>query len=374
MNRSRLAVLLVFAGLSVSPAVAQPTAPIDSDAPLSGPSVKDRDVPGVDGAFGNSPEALRRRIADRIPPRVMRDAMGAIMADDAPEEIRATPEQRERFRAIQSEYEQSLRDYAAEHREDLLEIRDQIPGGGPAADLLRRLGIDDNQRPRGQNQRRQRAAQQQDGMDEDPMREGEAPEQRRERARRLGENAGPELREKLRALMEGMPPFEQTYTKLWEAMTPPQREAVDARLDVYRERIAQQREDAYVRQRVQRDNKSDQNKDEARQPPPPRRRAVDGARLGPDGAASPPPPPPRDAMRPAPASDRRERLMRLFERLSPEQQDQLLERLEQRMREGGLEAPSPRPRSNRPDRGRPTPPPMHDVNVPSPDSMDGEGR
>lgn len=323
-------------------------------APLGGPEVSPREVPGVVGKFGEMSEG-QRRMAERIPPRVMREALKALNEEDAPEEIRATPEQMESFARIQREFEEDLRAYAREHREELEELRDMLPNGGPAAELLRRLdgGRGEARRP-GRNADRRGPG---DEMGE-PMQDGE----RARSAREIPEEA----RQRLRELSEEMPQYEQAYTRIWEQLRPAQREAVEARLEVFRERMAKQREDAYVRQRVGKDGAAPKpGEDRARAP-------RDGAR---DEMRE-------ESMRGAPESDRarpamqrRERLMRLFESMTPEQQEQLLERLEARMREAGVSPGAARGRA-RPDRGQPKPAPdMDRVNVPSPDEMDdAEGK
>ncbi len=143
-------------------------------------------------------------------------------------------------------------------------------------------------------------------------------------------------RQRLREIMAGSPRIEDYMTRVWETLSVAQREAVDAKLNEYRERETKKREEAYVRQRVT-----------ERQPD------------GPPG-------------RPAAANaERRERLMQLFERLSPEQQEVLLERLESAARDGGFAPGRQRGQRAQPSTDKPAPG-MDEVDVPKPAEVEGE--
>jgi hypothetical protein len=397
------------APLSVSAQPDNPPPPRPMDAPLGGPSVHDRDVPGVAGSFGDDTDGQKRKMANRIPPRVMRQALGAIMGEDAPEDIRATPEQREKIQAYGKEFEKQLKAYIEEHRKELEELRTKIPEGamnGPAGEIFRRLdgtGPDADKRPRGQGG--------------SPF--GGDPAQGAGKARKAGEEIPVEVRDRLRELAAGMPPFDQVYTKIWAELRPEQQKAVDARLAEFRDRQAKERQDQYVQKRVGQ-KRGDAGGDV---PPPPRRRAADGARLGPDGPGGPSapggprgrggpggpdgprgpqgvggpgrpggpggsegrggpggpegrggpggPPPFEPGARgrgprggepgnPPSFAERRERFMRILSRMSPEQQEQLLTRLEARMQDQGPGNRGPRDRPQRPARGEPRPAPGAD--------------
>lgn len=373
MNRKSvtrvLAVVLAAGTLGPATAWAQSDAPPPADpmgSPLGGPEVKDRDVPGVAGSFGNDAEGQRRKFADRVPARAMREAIGVVMSENAPEDIRATPEQREKIRACYEEFQKSLRDFVRDHREELEDLRAKMPrggagggaaGGGPAGELFRILDRPGDRRRRGDESRSDRAPQAQPTDSAAPPAEA-----KKDQPRRRGEGVPVEVREQLRALAEQMPKIDDVYTKIWAELTPEQRKAVDGRLDEFRQKQAREREDEYVQRRVKTkgggpaDGKPDG-------PPPPRRRPADGARIGPGGP--PPPPAPNANISP----ERRERLMRIFERMTPEQQDQLLSRLEARLRgggggDGGAGVPPPPPSSLRRRAGRPgpsEPPPVPDA-------------
>lgn len=378
MNRkslSRVFLVVLTAGLAVSPSLAQPDRPppMRDDpmgGPLGGPSVRDRDVPGVAGSFGNDADGQKRKFANRIPPRAMREAMGVVMNEDAPDDIRATPEQREKIRGYYTEFQQQMRDFVQEHRKELEDLRDKMPrggAGGPAGEIFRMLDQPNDRRGPGGPDRDRRRARPDDAKPAgarpaDAM--NDQPEQRAGKARRGGQEVPVEVREQLRALASQMPQFEDVYTKIWAELTPEQQKAVDGRLAEFRDRQAKEREDDYVKKRVN----ARRGEPAGQTPPPPRRRPADGARIQPGGPGAPDGP---GANIPA---DRRARLMRIFERMSPEQQEQLLSRLEARLRdEGGAPQPPARRRPGRPAPGEPRPmpdmdhmptPPMDEMNAP----------
>lgn len=321
---------------------------------LKGPEVKERSVPGVVSTFGQGGEA--RRMAERIPPEVLREALGVLTRDDAPPEIRATDEQKQKFTAITDELRAAVRAYMAEHRDELIELRREANLSGRAAQELDRAigrrggagaaagdGDARRQRPQRPEEKGADAAA--------PMTEETTPEQQEA------------ARQRLRELMAGAPKIEDYLTRVWEGLSPAQREAVEAKLDEYREREAKKREEAYVRQRVG-----------ERQPEGGPRRPAAAAPGGDDMTMQGDKPAgPEAAQRPRPNAanaQRRERLMRLFERLSPEQQEMLLERLENAVREGGGPA---RQRGQRPQPSADKPAPgMDEVDVPKPEDVEKE--
>lgn len=352
MNRNRprnCCFLALAAGLAtVAAAGAQTQAdnqPPEHPAPLGGPEVKQRQVPGVHGAFGAERDGRGRMAAERIPPRVMRGALGAIMDEEAPDEIRATDEQRDRIREIYRGFEDQVSEYLESHRAQLEELRSKIPAGamaGPAGELFRRL---DGER-RGPEQR---------------GRPRPEPEQGAGKARRAAEEIPVEVREQLRELAAGMPSFEQAYTKIWAELRPEQRRAVEERLEEFRERQARMREDMYVERRMN-------ARDDDKRPPLPRGRGPAGGPR-PEAAPDAPGKGPRAPGR-GPASARRERLLELFERLTPQQQEQLLARLEGRRANQGPPPRGPAARPNAPRRGEDRPaPPGDDMPVPPPGEM-----
>ena len=120
--------LLALCGLSLglTPALfAQPPHqnPPSADA-LRGPEVRDRQVPGVEGSFGEAGGERKRFINEnRLPPRVFRDAMETVLAPDAPESLRVTDEQRTRYRGWMDDFQKSVGAYMKEHATELQELR-----------------------------------------------------------------------------------------------------------------------------------------------------------------------------------------------------------------------------------------------------------
>jgi|GEM_PF-4401227 len=118
-NRTRIAplVLIALAGLANldAPASAQ-----DGNRPerrasqeerplLSGPRVREQRVPGTESGFSADSQASGRTSGQPVPAQVFRNAIGKLMAEDAPLEIRLSPEQRERITAHVRAFEQQIR-------------------------------------------------------------------------------------------------------------------------------------------------------------------------------------------------------------------------------------------------------------------------
>jgi hypothetical protein len=294
-RRSSLLALAAGLGLSFSGAFAQDAKPA---SPLKGPTVTDRNVPGSPEDFGMG---ANRRFGDRVPPEVFRRAIGVLTAEDAPADLRATPEQRAKFKEMVEGFEDSVRSYRKSHAKKIEELR-------KAAGDLR-----PGERP---GQRRQ-----QPGRDDEMKAQAElTPEQQKARE---------EARAKLRELMAGAPKIEDVYTKVWTELSDPQRTAVQAELDKWREEQAKKREDDYVRRQM--DKKKPVQRAAARPGAEPRPGADEmmapkaDARPGATGEE-------RTTENPRIAA-RRERLMRIFSQLTPEEQEQLLQRLEERLRD-----------------------------------------
>ncbi|MBX3404927.1 MAG: hypothetical protein KF699_16065 [Phycisphaeraceae bacterium] len=318
--------------------------------------MKDRDVPGVPGAFGSGTGA--RRMAERIPPEVLREALGALLGDDAAPDVRADEALARKIRGIEQEYRAAQRAYMAEHREEMIELRREANlGGRGAQELDRAIG-----RPRPGEAPREPRRDADVAMDgsESPMM-GEVPDEQQAAAR-----------QRLRQIMEGAPRVEDFATRVWESLAAPQRAAVEARLDEWRAAEAKRREEAYVRQRaMERERNAPAAQPESAQRPARRPQAeAEMMQRRPQMADGQAPERPNVA-----AAQRRERLMRLFERLSPEQQENMLQRLENALRDGtmpGAAAPGPaRGRAQRApaDAAKPAPS-MDGVEVPDPAEVD----
>jgi hypothetical protein len=120
---------------------------------LSGPSVREQRVPGTESGFSAGAESMSPRKANAVPAEVFRKALAGLMAEDAPLEIRLSPEQRERISA-----------HVRAMRGNTPEFPQRGPGGGPAAE---RGGPGGEQRARGPAR---------DGARQRPAVEGERPQ------------------------------------------------------------------------------------------------------------------------------------------------------------------------------------------------------
>jgi hypothetical protein len=346
-SRIALIALVAASGLAAPVWANEPEKKDGQHAPLlTGPKVEDRDVPGVANSFGAFGEG-QRRFANRVPPQVLNEAFEGLLADDAPADIRATPEQAEQIKALRSEFQAKSREFQREHRDELQRLR-------------RAAG--DYQRPR--------AGQRPGGP---PPQDGMQPEAENKEAL--------PAREQFRELMEKAPKAEDVQVRAWKILSEKQKEYVEGEIKAFRDQEEMRRAERYVQERMQ-------NREDA--PPPPKtRQKFPRGQFGPDDRRTEPGqppmpgddregagaggPPPRRPFAGAPADDRvsperRNRILRLFASLSPEQQDQLLQRLENRLREEGAEGGQRGAR--RPDRdGAPKPAPKME-NVPLPDAED----
>lgn len=83
---------------------AQPDRPI-----LTGPQVRERRMPGVESGFSDGAQEGRQAMGSMtLPPQVFRRAMGELMSEQAPVEIRLSAEQRERIAAHVRAFEQAV--------------------------------------------------------------------------------------------------------------------------------------------------------------------------------------------------------------------------------------------------------------------------
>jgi hypothetical protein len=335
----RLCALIALCGACFAPSLlAQPPhqSPPPADA-LRGPEVRDRQVPGVEGSFGEAGGERKRFINEnRLPPRVFRDAMETVLAPDAPESLRVTDDQRARYRTWMDDFQKSVGAYMKEHATELRDLRQK--SGEPGRPGANRPGGPDAQNKPPQPDEMK--------PDADPKETGAA-------------------RERLQSLMAGAPKIEDLYTKIWTELKPEQQKAVDEKLQEFRDRQAKEREDRYVQQ------KTGKKKGEAGQPPksgdksvprptdPALERAPEAG--GPQGPIDP---------------QRRDRLMRLFAKLTPEQQDQLLQRLERFRTEGGENQPRPLRRrpggADAPGEPKPAPQPDDSMMPPPPKPPEGQ--
>ncbi|MCB9840178.1 MAG: hypothetical protein H6809_00830 [Phycisphaeraceae bacterium] len=352
MPSSTLRTLASIAGLAAiaTASLAQPRSTRQDRAPeppaLRGPTVEDTTIPGTARSFSMESGAAtpQTRFLNREVP--MGEFLGAIRALNAPEtpdDLALTPQQRETFADIVREHGRAMREHMAAHRDELVDLGqalgfspDQIAGAERNA--VDRLDF---------AERRAGAAAR--GLRDPAAAEGDAgprgPRPEQAIRQRLTENATPEQRaaaERLREIRDAGPSVLEAQTQAWNVLTEPQQAFVLERLEQGRRRAEAQRDEMYVEEMAG------------------RLRAENAQRPGRPLAAP-------GASQPAQPGSAAERLHRLIDRLSPEQQERLLQMLEARMGDRLDGAPQARPGqagARRPV--SPAPPTMDQIDVPTP--------
>ncbi|MBS0190911.1 MAG: hypothetical protein U0573_03325 [Phycisphaerales bacterium] len=124
-NLLTAAAMLLIAGTCLAQAPA-------SEPVLQGPKVKDGGVPGVRRPFGDGQSTdLKQRLADRpLPQMEFMRALGALRDESTPENLRLTDEQQKQIRAINQQFEQSMRDFREQHKGEFEEMRGQFGDRG----------------------------------------------------------------------------------------------------------------------------------------------------------------------------------------------------------------------------------------------------
>ncbi len=318
--------LTLAAGLALAgPVLAQ------SEAPLGGPAVKERTTPGAAEPFGSRETG---KLAQRdLPHRAFMEALRSSVGPEGPEGVRLSAEQQGRIRTLDRAYAEEVRTFMQANPE--------------AADLMRR-------EQRGRAERENKKNPQAPGeMNPDAagMQQQDAPSKDEMQA----------LRERAEELRSRAPKPGDVRAKIWTVLSEPQQAAVQAKIDAMREQMRERENELYVKKRVQ------------------QKQGEPGAAAAPDakakpkgkkaaGAAEPASAPIAPAAAPR-ASElppaMRERVLRLFERLTPQQREELLRRVEQRL-EGAAKAEKGAGASS-----TPAPASMDEVKVPEPEAKPG---
>ncbi len=240
------------------------------DAPLAGPKVRERRVPGVEQGFTDARREGRGRVGQAVPHRVFMQVVDGLRGEGehaAPEEIRLTPEQSEQVADFDREFREAMRAHVEKTRGENDEPRrkarrDRVRGDAPApAD-----------KPAGEGE----------AMGDPPPPDRDAVRARVEEARRNAPKAA------------------DCHTKIYSVLTEPQQDYVKGRLDAWRKEMEERFGEEYMQRRVR------QRAGEPGAPPPP------------DGAPA--------------QGGPRERFRRVAEKLAqlpPEERDRLLARLEE---------------------------------------------
>lgn len=226
--------LVVTAGLALN---AGALAQSDDDA-LGGPKVKDNSVQGERRTLtGKGDEKFAR--AGRLPPRTFERAMGVLHADDAPENLRLTDTQEGQIKNIREEFLGQMRDYIAEHKDEVQQLREKLPArergrvdqflgggrgpGGPG-------GPEGERRPRGKG----------DGKGERPGKggpDGAPPPPPRDSDAMQGDEPMVDAGEteaakaRLKELIDGAPKPADAHARVMAVLTEAQREAVNKEVE-----------------------------------------------------------------------------------------------------------------------------------------------
>jgi len=217
-----LAAILALAGAAAPLAIADDTAPADAttstDDALKGPEVKDRNVPGGRSTFGGGQGERRRDGAGGPGPMVMLRVLRSLNSEQAPEEVRASPEQADEIKSILDDFRDDQKAFRDEHAEEIKTLREKA--GLPAGEPRRGPGGPDGAAGPG---------------DPPPEGEGDAPRGKGKQARKQQRaEATPEqqeARQQLKALMEKGPKFETYQTEIWEVLSAEQQSYVKAKVE-----------------------------------------------------------------------------------------------------------------------------------------------
>lgn len=184
MNANRrmgLAVLALAAGMMGHAAHAEP------EAPLSGPKVQDRDVPGARARFGEGMD--QRREGPGVRPQMFMRAVRSLAEPEAPASVRATAAQTEKVQAILGEYRAAMEEFREANASEFRALREQAGEMGRG-----RGGPEGRPNPESPREGRTEAT----------------PEQLA-------------ARQKLRELNEKAPKFEPYQTRVWAVLNEKQR-------------------------------------------------------------------------------------------------------------------------------------------------------
>lgn len=221
-----LTAILALAG-STAPVFADDAKPADAttsnDDALKGPEVKDRNVPGGRSSFGGGQGERRRDGGGGPGPMVMMRVLRTLGSGEAPDEVRASPEQADEIRAIIDEFREEQKAFRDEHQEEIKTLREKA--GLPAGEARRGPGGPDGAGPGGPG----------GPGGPPPGGEADAPKGKGKQARKQQRaEATPEqteARQQLKALMDQGPKFETYQTQIWEVLSTEQQTYVKAKVE-----------------------------------------------------------------------------------------------------------------------------------------------
>ena len=343
--------LLAIAGLAINFSTRGALA-LEPATPLGGPTVDTKVAPGSNGTFGSGKASVKARGEREIPHRDFMRAVQEALAAGAPEGVVASPDLEQKLRDISSEFATAQRTYAQKNRESIGQLRQ----------LDRPSKKDAKKGPP-------------DAKGDQDMK-GEAPA--------MSEQDQAAMLERLREVRENAPKAADAHTKIWALLSEPQQAAVQTKLDVIHKEAQGRENQRYVQRRAATKAGEGANATPATTAPgkpKAKNTAVSEETVQPAAPASPAKADAPRADRPAAtkaapiAPQHRERLMRVFERMTHEQREELLRRVEERMGAGAGEGTAGAQRARPAARGnsdtKPAPD-MKTVDVPMsrPDAKD----
>jgi DNA-binding MarR family transcriptional regulator len=207
---ARLNKILTVAALVLisGTALAEPPAESNNQPALRGPAVRDGGVPGMKRHFGEGGD-MKERMGGRIPPQAFVRALEAVRGENVDANVRLTPEQDEKIRAIMDNFRDSMQKFHEEHKAEFRALRPKH-GEGPRGEGPRGEG------PRGEGPRGEATA---DGA---PKRDG---------ARR----------QLFEELMAQAPKPEDAQAAVFTVLTDAQKLLVQARLEEIKNDMAERR-------------------------------------------------------------------------------------------------------------------------------------
>jgi hypothetical protein len=301
---ARLAVLTLATLAGTALAQSQPTK--SDDPALKGPAVKESGVPGENRQFGDGKVRNKDRMGTEIPHRLFMKALDVLRGDSADASVRLSAEQDSKIKAINDAFMDSIAKYRADHQAEAKELIQQLP-------------------PDEQRKAREFLGREARGLDiKAPKladKKGKAPDAS---ADDMSTQADPkkaeEAKAKLRELFQGAPKPADTHTQIFAVLSDPQKAAFQKEMD----RLRKEQQDKAGERRLDRKNAQK------------------------DSAAAKD----IDINDPRIPEQMRERL----KNMSPDERQQALERLNERIKRGKL-----------PGDAKPAPSTDTDVNVPKPD-------
>lgn len=311
MNMGRTVIRTASAIGLAALAFAAPVLGQQNADPLKGPEVKDQAVPGTVGQFGGA--ETKGKFAQReVRPMVFMEAVKKALGPDAPEDVRMSPEQQTKLRALAEDYRTQVQAYMKSRGADGEKVRKALAERAKGAKGAK--GGKD-------------AAKGTEGANTGDMQDMAA---------------------KAEELRAGMPSASDMYTKAWEILSAKQRAAVEARIEEFKHQREVEEGKEYVARKLKKAEPVEgQTEGLAKE-----KGKFAGAAKGQGESAG--------ARVPA---EVRERFLRLLEKMTPEQREQLLQRIEERMQAGGREAPQ-----GERGRGERKPAPSgKDIEVPKPE-------